>query len=283
MNKLLAFFGLKWNPFSQDIPPEALWVSPRVEHFCARVEQLAREGGFALVIGQPGAGKSTILRLLFHRLCGISGLITGSLERPQSRVSDFYREIGHVFGVPLSPHNRWAGFKALREKWHVHMETTLFRPVLLLDEAQETLSAVLAELRLLSSMNFDSRLILTVVLGGDNRLIERLRAEDLLPLASRIRVRLVLDALTPRDLLDYLHHTLAQAGNPQLLTPELMTTLCEHSLGNLRVLTSIADEMLRTAAQRDLPQLDQKLYLELFTPTASRERSRPKTTAAVRS
>jgi general secretion pathway protein A len=79
MNQLLAFFGLKWNPFSQDIPPEALYVSPRVEHFCGRVEQQAREGGFALVVGEPGMGKSTVLRLLFHRLAGIADLITGSI------------------------------------------------------------------------------------------------------------------------------------------------------------------------------------------------------------
>jgi general secretion pathway protein A len=155
------------------------------------------------------------------------------------------------------------------------MESTLFRPVLLIDEAQEALNNVFAEIRLLSSVNFDSRSILTVVLGGDNRLLERLRTEELLPLFSRVRARLVLDALTPKELMDYVQHSLAQAGNPKLMTPELMTTLCEHSLGNLRVLTQTADDMLRVAAERELPQLDQKLYLELFTPTKS-DRARVK-------
>ena len=50
-NKLLALYGLKWSPFSPEVPTEALYVSPRVESFCWRVEQLASEGGFGLVTG----------------------------------------------------------------------------------------------------------------------------------------------------------------------------------------------------------------------------------------
>ena len=50
-NKLLALYGLKWSPFSPQVPTEALYVSPRVESFCWRVEQLASEGGFGLVTG----------------------------------------------------------------------------------------------------------------------------------------------------------------------------------------------------------------------------------------
>jgi hypothetical protein len=50
-NKLLALYGLKWSPFSPQVPTEALYVSPRVESFCWRVEQLASEGGFGLVSG----------------------------------------------------------------------------------------------------------------------------------------------------------------------------------------------------------------------------------------
>jgi len=49
--KLLSLYGLKWSPFSQEVPTEALYVTPRIESFCWRVEQLASEGGFALVSG----------------------------------------------------------------------------------------------------------------------------------------------------------------------------------------------------------------------------------------
>ena len=66
--KLLALYGLKWNPFAPDVPVEALHSTKRIESFCWRVEQLAGEGGFALITGAPGIGKSVTLRNLADRL-----------------------------------------------------------------------------------------------------------------------------------------------------------------------------------------------------------------------
>jgi general secretion pathway protein A len=268
---LLHFFGLKWNPFSADVPLEALWRFPRLEHFCWRIENQVREGGFALITGDPGIGKSVALRILAAHLAQLRDVQVGVLTRPQSAIADFYRELGQLFGVALAPHNRWAGFKALRQRWLTHVEATRYRPVLLVDEAQEIPTPVLAELRILASTDFDSRSILTVVLAGDARLTQQFRREELVPIASRIRVRLSLDYLAPKELLEWLQHVLEQAGNPQLMTPELMATLTEHAAGNLRVLATMGNELLALAASREIAQLDQKLYLEAFTPT-----SRPK-------
>lgn len=265
MNRnLLALFGVKWNPFSPDIPVEALWRTPKTDHFCWRLENLVREGGFALITGDPGTGKSVALRTLAHHLAALPDVTIGVLTRPQSGLGDFYREMGQLFGVALAPHNRWGGFKILRESWLAHVEATRCRPVLLVDEAQEMPVAVLAELRILAATEFDSRSILTVVLCGDSRLTQQFRSDELLPIASRIRVRLTLDYLTPKELLDWLQHALAQAGNPHLLTPEVKTTLAEHAAGNLRVLTTLGNELVALAAHRQLGQIDQKLYLEVF-------------------
>ena len=161
--------------------------------------------------------------------------------------------MGDLFAVELRPHNRWGGFKALRERWLAHLEATFLRPVVLIDEAQEMHPAVLNELRLLTSLHFDSRTLLSVILAGDARLTNKLRREELLPLGSRIRTRLNREYASREALLDCLKHLQNSAGNASLMTAELMSTLAEHALGNYRVLTTMAAELLATAAQHRVP------------------------------
>src|SRR6516164_4591249 len=266
--KHLALYGLKWNPFAPDVPVEALHVTPRIHSFCWRIEQLAGEGGFALITGAPGTGKSVSLRVLAERLGAQSEVTVGVLSRPQAGVHDFYRELGALFGVQLSPHNRWAGCKALRERWQAHIDSALVRPVLIVDEAQEMVAKVLAELRLLASARLDSHILLTVVLAGDGRLLERFRTDELLPLGSRIRVRLALERASPEELQECLKYALAKAGAPKLMTPELTSALCDHAQGNMRALMNMGSELLSIASQREARHLDEKLFLETYAQPA---------------
>jgi general secretion pathway protein A len=261
---LSALYGLKHNPFTSDVPTDALYRPASVERFGWRMEQLVSEGGFAMITGDVGTGKSCALRMLQQRLANMRDIVVGTIAHPQSRVSDFYRELGDVFGVTLSASNRWGSFKLLREKWHTHLETTMLRPVLLIDEAQEMLPVVLNELRILSSAKLDSHNVLTVCLAGDERLLEKLQSPELLPLSTRIKTRLPLSYATPQELRSYLEHALEKAGCPHLLAPELVATLCERAAGNLRVLCNIAAELLAHGAKREVKQLDEKLYLELY-------------------
>src|SRR3989338_2673927 len=178
--KLLALYGLKWNPFSPELPVGAIYVPPKIENFCWRIEHAQiREGGFAMIHGDPGSGKSIVLRLL-------------------------------------------------------------------------------------ASARFDSQPLLCIVMAGDARLIDKLRREELIPLGSRIRTRLATEFASRDDLLACLDHLMAGAGNASLMTQQLRHTLCDHAAGNYRILTTLAAELLAAAAQRDLPVLDEKLYMDVF-------------------
>ena len=275
--KLQALYALKYNPFSQEVPAAALSVTPAIENFCWRVEHQIDEGGFALISGEPGTGKSAVLRILADRLGARRDASVGILSRPQASVADFYRELGDLFGVTLTASNRWGGAKALRQKWQAYIESALCRPVLLIDEAQAMSPMALCELRLLSSAELDSRSLLTIVLAGDERLVNKLQSDDLLPLASRIRCRLRCESANTQQLRECLCNHLEKAGNPRLLPPALIDTLAEHATGNYRVLMNLANDLLAVALQRELDQLDEKLFLEVFAINPKPSRTGRKT------
>ena len=274
----LTHFGIKWNPFSSDVPPEALMRTQKSDLFCWRVEQQIQEGGFLLVIGDPGTGKSVLLRQLAKHLGRQPDVMVGVTSRPQSSVSDFYREIGSLFGVQLSIANRYGGFKALRERWQTHIETTTRRPVLLYDEAQLAQQDVLTELRLLTSTQFDSATILTVVLCGDQRLLQRLQHEELRPLESRIRYRLAMETVSKEHLVPFIGHCLEAAGNPSLIAKPVIECLAEQAGGNYRTLTNLANDLLNAAIKKDVARIDEKLYFDTFTFHGKKPVGRPQKT-----
>jgi general secretion pathway protein A len=274
--KLHSLYGLKWNPFLPDLPSEALVMNPKINNFAWKVENLILDGGFALITGDHGLGKSVALRLLSERFNQVGDLLGSEFTRPQSGLSDFYRELGQLFGIDLKMSNRYGGFQRLREKWKDHMDKTLLRPVLIIDEAQEIHPSVLSELRLLSSTSFDSKIILTVVLGGDKRLLEKLQHPELLPINSRIRTRLILEKYTSVELINLLSESLDRAGNPGLVTKSLMETIAEHSNGNPRAMMITCGELLMEASSRDLDQITEDLYIKLYSsdmPAKKKKRS----------
>lgn len=266
MNRnLLALFGLKWNPFSADIPTDALYKSSSIEHFCWRVENvLIKEGGFGWITGAPGTGKSVCLRVLAHKLSQMKDLSVAILTHPSGSLGDFYRQMGDLFAVDLKPSNRWRGFKLLRDRWIAHQDSSTHKPILLVDEAQEMSAAVMNELRLLSSIEFDSKSALTTVFAGDSRLANKLQHPDLLPLASRMRFRLQMSTASPQTLLACLTHVMEQAGNKNLVTTEVIENLAERAMGNYRALCVSANDLLMEGARREVSQIDKKLFLEVY-------------------
>lgn len=273
---LLTLYGLKFNPFQPDIPIEAIYVTPAMDSFCRRTELAVQDGGFVMITGEPGMGKSVTSRVLEHRLRQLPDVAVATIDHPQSRTPDFYRELGDRFSVSLRASNRWGGFKALRASWSDHIGKTTMRPVLIIDEAQQMHDEVFSELRLLTSKHFDTRSLLCVVFAGDGRLPERFRNPELVPLGSRIRRRLCLEPASREELGACLDHLLAAAGNSALMSAGLKSTVIEHATGNYRIMMHIADELLAAGAERNAPQLDEKLYMEVYdvprAKTAGRKR-----------
>ena len=276
MNReLLTLYGLKWNPFAADIPVEGLLTTTAVDNFCNRVENnLVRQGGFAMIVGEPGAGKSVVLRLLAGRLARRDDITVAAITHPSSSLGNFYREMTELFGIDPVHNNHWLGFKGLRHRWLAHFNDSRAWPVLLIDEAQEVPANVLAELRLLVSAEFDTRTILSVVFAGDERLLARLRSPALPPIASRIRQPLILRRPDSGEMARLLDHLLREAGNPVLMTDSLKDTLVARAGGNPRALAIMADSLLDAGARANRENLDEKLFLELFGDAQQARRTR---------
>ena len=101
--KLLSLFGLKFNPFSQQVPVEALLATGPVSHFLWRVENLAREGGFAMVDGKPGEGKSAGLRLLQDHLAALDRGLRRAPSALRRRARRGPSDAGHHAESPAPP------------------------------------------------------------------------------------------------------------------------------------------------------------------------------------
>ena len=279
-NKTLhALYGLKYNPFNPDIPTESLYITPAMDNFIWRIENShVQEGGFALIVGDPGTGKSCLLRLLANKLNQVQGLTVGTFTHPQSSIRDFYHELADLFDVPIKAHNRWHNFKFLREKWQHHFENNCVKPVLLIDEAQEMQTTVMNELRLLNTHQYDSKNLLTVIFAANDALLERFRTTDsLVPLGSRLRKRLQIQRATSEQLLQCLNHILDKAGNAMLMSEQLMNTLCDHAAGNYRIMMTLANELLEYACKQKRPVLDEKLYFEVFSPAPQKNTPKQQT------
>ncbi|WMY11042.1 ATP-binding protein [Paraburkholderia phenoliruptrix] len=165
-----------------------------------------------MIHGEPGTGKSLVTHALAEKLERLTDPIVVSKNHPQSNLAHFYREIGGIFGLGLRPHNRWSGFRTLRKRWMSHLQSTRRHPILFIDEAQE-MRPPRAQ-RTTSHAQLPLRFAAPAVcgLGGDTRLTDKLRRDELLPMGSRIRSRLGTAKASAEDLLAHLDHLFASAS-----------------------------------------------------------------------
>jgi hypothetical protein len=85
-----------------------------------------------------------------------------------------------------------------------------------------------------------------------------------------------MESASSQQLRDCLNHLLETAGNSTLMSDELKDTLCDHSVGNYRIMTTLANELLEEACRQKLTHLDEKLYFKVFAHSTQKNTAQPR-------
>lgn len=248
MPAYLGFFGFKDAPFSKEIGDADLWLpSSKTVVVEELLEALHQRQSVALV-GEPGVGKTCVLRALRHRL-PTQGFRLSYCHNATLGRRDFYRQLCLALGLKPSA-TAASVFYAVT----THIEQLgheRLHPVFLLDEAHLLHQEVLDHLHILLNYQWDSRSLLSLVLVGLPELDDRLSRRHHRSLYSRIHTRLRIDPLTPEDTAEYLRVRLQRAGcERELFAQDAVSMLHEAASGALRDTDRLATAALREAARK---------------------------------
>ena len=244
----LTHFSLREPPFTKEIPDTELWLPSSkqtvVDELCEAVEERAS----ILLTGDPGVGKTCVLRALRRRLPEAGFRLTYCHNVTLGR-RDFYRQLCTALG--LSPSATAAAvFNAVSS--HVQdLGRDRVHPVFLLDESHLLQQDTLDHLHILLNYEWDSRALLSVILVGLPELRDRLELRRNRSLYGRLHRRLRVEALRPDDTAEYSRMRLARVGcNREVFTSDATALLHEAALGSMRDLDRLATAALREAARR---------------------------------
>jgi general secretion pathway protein A len=248
MSAYLAAVGLKEQPFSKEIPDAELWLPTSKQAVVDSLIGALGERTSVLLVGEPGVGKTCVLRALRHRIPHAGFRLTYCHNATLGR-RDFYRQLCLALG--LSPS---ATAAAVFYAVSTHVEDLAkdrVHPVFLLDEAHLLHQDTLDHLHILLNYEWDSRALLSLVLVGLPELHDRLTLRRNRSLFSRVHHRLELGALTPDDTAEYLRLRLRRAGcEREVFASDAAALLHEATLGAMRELDRLGAAALREAARR---------------------------------
>ena len=244
----LGYFGLAQHPFSKEILDADLWLPSSKAMLVDELCEALQGRGSVVLVGEPGVGKTCVLRALKHRLPSTGFRLTYCHNATLGR-RDFYRQL--CLALSLKPSATAAAvFYAVT----THVEELGHErqhPVFLLDEAHLLHQDVLDHLHILLNYQWDSRALLSLILVGLPELEDRLARRHNRSLYSRLHTRLRIDPLTPEDTAEYLRTRLARAGcERELFSTDAIAMLHEAASGALRDIDRIATVALREAARK---------------------------------
>src|SRR5512140_63291 len=267
----LAHFALNEPPFSKEISDSDLWLpSSKLAVVEALLEALDEHASVVLV-GEPGVGKTCVLRALRHRIPAAGFRLTYYHNATLGR-RDFYRQLCHAVGIAPAA-TAGSLFYALSR----HIEERAaerVHPVFLLDESHLLHQDTLDHLHILLNYSWDSRALLSLVLVGLPELRERLALRHNRSLYSRIHHRLEVTALTPEDTAEYLRMRLARAGcKREVFASDAVVVLHEATLGAMRDLDRLAAHALRETARKNKRLVERDVVTRVIEAD-TRERDR---------
>ncbi len=257
-----GYFGLQRTPFSRDIPVHSLYLSRNHQEALARLRYAAQRRLVMLLIGDPGVGKSTVLRKLKHDLDAAAYEVL-YLNQTGATLRSFYADL--LTQLRLDPpysttKARTLVAKALLERYQTHHRT----PVLLLDEAQEMPDELLAAVRGLLNYDCDAFSPFALVLVGTRRLAGRLALQTHEALAGRVQLPFQLNPFTQEETGAYVQHQLNAAGASRpIFTESALRRLHQQSNGNARSINRTATLCLMSACLAKQELIDDDLVAQI--------------------
>lgn len=244
----LSHFGLSAEPFAKDIIDAELWMPPSKLSLVEDLTEAMHARASALLTGEPGVGKTCVLRALRHALAPANFRLVYCQNTTVGR-RDFYRHLCLALGLAKAT---TAGDLFLAVSAHVEdLAKERVCPVFLVDEAHLLHQDTLDHLHILLNYQWDSKPLLSLVLIGLPDLEDRLRLRRNRSLYSRIHHRFSLGSLLPDDTTDYIRARLARVGaTKDIFAADALAIIHEAAGSSLRDTDRLATAALRASARR---------------------------------
>jgi len=238
-------FNLTQAPFSIAPDPSFLYLSSAHREALAHLMYGFTHGGFVMVTGEVGTGKTTLLRNLLKQTP--PDLDVAFILNPRLTVRELLATLCDELGIPYDAATTTT-VKQYIDLITRHLLATHRvgrSTVMIIDEAQNLSPAVLEQVRLLTNLETDEKKLLRILLIGQPELSELLERQDLRQLAQRITARYHLGSLSRPDTYAYVMHRMSRAGgNPHTFSQAALRKLYSLSKGTPRIINVIADRAL---------------------------------------